>query len=175
MSSESQKLPVLERVCYGFGDLASCLFWQTITIYLLFFYTDVFGLAAAAAGVMIGVSRLLDALFDVVIGMLADRTKSRWGKFRPYILWGAVPLAVSAVLAFSTPAFGGTAKIVYAYVTFVAFMFLYSTVNIPYTAMLGVISGDPIERTSASSFKFVGAFTGGIIVSASALPLTKYF
>jgi GPH family glycoside/pentoside/hexuronide:cation symporter len=97
---------------------------MTITFYLLFFYTDVFGMSAAAAGIMIGVSRLLDALFDVVIGMIADRTSTRWGKFRPYIMWGAVPLAISAVLAFSTPAFGGTAKIVYAYVTFVCFMFL---------------------------------------------------
>ena len=108
MSSETQKLPLREKIGYGFGDLASCLFWQTITLYLLFFYTDVFGLAAAAAGIMIGVSRLLDAFFDVVIGMTADRTKSRWGKFRPYILWGAVPLAVSAVLAFSTPSFADT-------------------------------------------------------------------
>ena len=175
MSNENQKCPVLERAVYGFGDLASCLFWQTITLYLLFFYTDVFGLAAGAAGIMIGVSRLLDAFFDVVIGMTADRTKSRWGKFRPYILWGAVPLAISAILAFSTPAFGGTAKVVYAYVTFVFFMFMYSTVNIPYTAMLGVISGDPIERTSASSFKFIGAYVGGFIVSLTALPLARYF
>lgn len=171
MSNDTQKVPILERICYGFGDLASCLFWQTITLYLLFFYTDVFGLAAAAAGVMIGVSRLLDALFDVVIGMMADRTQSRWGKFRPYILWGALPLAISAILAFSTPSFGGAAKVVYAYVTFIAFMFLYSTVNIPYTSLLGVISGDPVERTSASSFKFVGAYLGGFIVSATALPL----
>jgi GPH family glycoside/pentoside/hexuronide:cation symporter len=173
MSNETQKLPVLERVCYGFGDLASCLFWQTLTLYLLFFYTDVFGMSAAAAGIMIGVSRFLDALFDVIIGMAADRTKTRWGKFRPYILWGALPLAISAVLAFSTPAFGPTPKIVYAYVTFISFMFLYSTVNIPYTSLLGVISSDPIERTSASSFKFVGAYAGGIIVSATALPLTS--
>jgi glycoside/pentoside/hexuronide:cation symporter, GPH family len=173
MSNEKQKLPYLERVCYGFGDLASCLFWMTITFYLLFFYTDVFGLSAAAAGIMIGVSRLLDALFDVVIGMVADRTSTRWGKFRPYILWGALPLSIAAVLAFTTPAFGGTAKIVYAYVTFVTFMFLYSAVNIPYTSLLGVISGDPIERTSASSFKFVGAYLGGFIVSATALPFAK--
>jgi glycoside/pentoside/hexuronide:cation symporter, GPH family len=175
MSNEKQKLPYVERVCYGFGDLASCLFWMTITFYLLFFYTDVFGMAAAAAGIMIGVSRFLDAAFDVVIGMLADRTSTRWGKFRPFIMWGAVPLAISAVLAFTTPAFGGTAKIVYAYVTFVLFMFLYSAVNIPYTSLLGVISGDPVERTSASSFKFAGAFIGGIIVSATALPMAKYF
>jgi len=175
MSNETQKLPVVERVCYGFGDLASCLFWQTLTLYLLFFYTDVFGMSAAAAGIMIGVSRFLDALFDVIIGMAADRTRTRWGKFRPYILWGALPLAVSAVLAFSTPAFGPAAKIVYAYVTFISFMFLYSTVNIPYTSLLGVISGDPIERTSVSAFKFVGAYAGGIIVSATALPMTARF
>ena len=130
-------------------------------------------MSAAAAGIMIGVSRFLDALFDVVIGIMSDRTDTRWGKFRPYIMWGAVPLAISAALAFTTPSFGGPAKIVYAYVTFVIFMFLYSTVNIPYTSLLGVISGDPVERTSVSSFKFVGAYLGGLIVSATALPLVK--
>jgi glycoside/pentoside/hexuronide:cation symporter, GPH family len=170
MCNETTRLPVIERICYGLGDFASCLYWQTLTLYLLFFYTDVFGMAAAAAGVMIGVSRLLDAMFDVVIGMIADRTATRWGKFRPYILWGAAPLAISAVLAFTTPAFGEPAKLVYAYVTFISFMFMYSAVNIPYTSLLGVISGDPIERTSASSFKFVGAYAGGMVVSATALP-----
>ncbi len=175
MSNEIQKLPLREKIGYGFGDLASVLFWQTIMVYLLYFYTDVFGLTAKAAGVMFFVSRVMDAFFDVVIGMTADRTKSRWGKFRPYILWGAVPLAVSAVLAFSTPAFADTGKLVYAYITFIAFMFLYSTVNIPYTALLGVISGDPVERADAATSKFIGAFTAGIIVSATALPLAKYF
>jgi GPH family glycoside/pentoside/hexuronide:cation symporter len=124
---------------------------------------------------MFFVSRISDAIFDVVIGMTADRTKSRWGKFRPYILWGAVPLAVSAVLAFSTPSFADTGKLIYAYITFISFMFLYSTVNIPYTALLGVISGDPVERADAATSKFIGAFTAGIIVSATALPLAKYF
>ena len=175
MSNENQKLPLREKIGYGFGDLASVLFWQTIMVYLLFFYTDVFGLTAKAAGWMFFVSRVSDAFFDVVIGMTADRTKSRWGKFRPYILWGAVPLAVSAVLAFSTPGFGDTGKLIYAYITFIAFMFLYSTVNIPYTALLGVISGDPVERADAATSKFIGAFTAGIIVSATALPLAKYF
>ncbi|MGA2178302.1 MAG: MFS transporter [Verrucomicrobiota bacterium] len=175
MSNEIQKCSLRERAVYGFGDLASCLFWQTITLYLLFFYTDVFGLAAAAAGIMIGVSRLLDAFFDVVIGMTADRTNTRWGKFRPYLLWMAVPLAVSAVLAFTTPSFGGAGKMVYAYVTFIFFMFMYSAINIPYTALLGVISGDPVERTSASSFKFIGAYLGGFIVSATALPFAEHF
>ena len=175
MSSETQKVSLHERAFYGFGDLASCLFWATIMQQLLFFYTDIFGLAPAAAGIMFFVSRVLDAFFDVVIGMTADRTKSRWGKFRPYILFGAVPLAVSAVLAFTTPEFAYLVKVVYAYITFIVFMFLYSTVNIPYTALLGVISGDPIERTSASSFKFIGAYLAGIIVSMTVLPFAAHF
>lgn len=169
------KLTFWQKAGYGCGDFASVLFWQTIMVYLLFFYTDIFGLSAAAAGVMFFVSRILDALFDVVIGMTADRTTSRWGKFRPYILFGAVPLAVAAVMAFSTPGFGEIGKIIYAYVTFIFFMFMYSTVNIPYTSLLGVISSDPVERTSASSFKFIGAYIAGIIVSATALPFAKNF
>ena len=175
MEQVIQKLRLKEKIGYGFGDLASCLFWSTIMSQLLFFYTDVFGLTGRAAGIMFFVSRILDALFDVVIGMTADRTKSRWGKFRPYILWGAIPLAVSAVLAFTTPEFSEAGKIVYAYATFILFMFLYSAVNIPYTALLGVISSDPVERTSASSFKFMGAYLGGIIVSATVLPLASHF
>jgi glycoside/pentoside/hexuronide:cation symporter, GPH family len=175
MSSEIQKLPLREKVGYGFGDLASCLFWMTIMTQLLYFYIDIFGLTAKAAGIMFFVSRLSDAFFDVVIGMVADRTKSRWGKFRPYILWGAIPLAVSAVLAFTTPSFADMGKLIYAYITFISFMFLYSTVNIPYTALLGVISGEPVERADAATSKFIGAFLAGIIVSATALPFAKYF
>ena len=175
METVSQKLSFKEKIGYGFGDLASCLFWATIMSQLLFFYTDIFGLTGKAAGIMFFISRILDAFFDVVIGMTADRTKSRWGKFRPYILFGAVPLAVAAVLAFSTPQFSDAGKLVYAYCTFILFMFLYSAINIPYTALLGVISGDPVERTSASSFKFTGAYLGGIIVSATVLPLAAYF
>jgi len=164
-----------EKICYGFGDLGSCLFWQTITIYLSFFYTDVFGLVPAVAGTMFLVSRIFDAIFDVVIGMSADRTETRWGKYRPYIIFGALPLAIAAVAAFTTPSFGGVGKIIYAYVTFILFMCLYSTVNIPYTSLLGVISDNADDRTQASSFKFVGAYLGGIIVSATALPLASYF
>lgn len=175
MNKISDKLSFKEKVGYGFGDLASCLFWTTIMTQLLFFYTDIFGLTGKAAGLMFLISRLLDAVFDVVIGMLADRTKSRWGKFRPYILFGAIPLSVLAILTFTTPELGEIGKVVYAYATFITFMFLYSTVNIPYTALLGVISGDSIERTSASSFKFTGAYLGGIIVSATILPLAAHF
>ena len=175
MSEAIQRLTFKEKVGYGFGDLASCLFWATIMSQLLFFYTDIFGITGKAAGIMFFVSRILDAFFDVFIGMSADRTKSRWGKFRPYLLFGALPLAISAVLAFTVPAFGEVGNLVYAYITFILFMFLYSTINIPYTALLGVISGDPVDRTSASSFKFVGAYLGGFIVSATVLPMASYF
>jgi glycoside/pentoside/hexuronide:cation symporter, GPH family len=174
MNDATRKLGLGEKICYGFGDLASCLFWQTITFYLLFFYTDVFGLTAAAAGWMFFVSRILDAVFDVVVGMTADRTSTRWGKFRPYLLWFAAPLAVAGVLAFTTPQFADTLKLVYAYVTFILFMFCYSAINIPYTSLLGVISSDPVERADAATSKFIGAYAAGIIVSATALPLVKY-
>jgi GPH family glycoside/pentoside/hexuronide:cation symporter len=175
MDKNKAKLTFWEKTGYGFGDLASNLFWTTIMTQLLFFYTDIFGITGKAAGLMFLISRLLDALFDVIIGMFADRTKSRWGKFRPYVLFGAIPLSVLAIMAFSTPHLGEVGKLVYAYATFITFMFLYSTVNIPYTALLGVISGDSIERTSASSFKFTGAYLGGIIVSATILPLAAHF
>jgi glycoside/pentoside/hexuronide:cation symporter, GPH family len=175
MANGIEKLPLKEKIGYGFGDLASCLFWMTIMSQLLYFYTDVFGMTGKAAGIMFFVSRVSDAIFDVVIGMIADRTRSRWGKFRPYILWGAIPLAISAVLSFTTPDFAYPGKIAYAYITFIAFMFLYSTVNIPYTALLGVISGEPVERADAATSKFIGAFLAGIIVSMTALPFAKYF
>jgi GPH family glycoside/pentoside/hexuronide:cation symporter len=122
---------------------------------------------------MLGLSRFSDAFFDPVIGMLADRTKSRWGKFRPFLLWGCVPLAVAGFLTFTVPDLGATGKLIWAYLTFNAMMLIYTTINIPYTAMLGVISPNPNERTTLSSIKFVGAFTAGIIVSATLLPMAK--
>jgi len=169
----TDKLSFREKVSYGFGDLASCLYWQTISVYLAIFYTDIFGITALAAGTMIGLSRSFDAIFDIVIGMLADRTKSRWGKFRPYLLYTCVPMAVVGVLTFSVPDFSDKGKLIWAYATFNALMLIYTTINIPYTAMLGVITPNPIERTALSSIKFVGAFAGGIIISATLLPMAK--
>jgi GPH family glycoside/pentoside/hexuronide:cation symporter len=166
-------LDTREKISYGFGNLASCLYWQTFMVYLTIFYTDIFGIGAAAAGTMIGLSRSLDALFDPVMGMLADRTRSRWGKFRPFLLWFCVPLAVMGVLTFTVPDLGASGKLVWAYATYNALMLLYTAVNIPYTAMLGVITPNPGERTELSSIRFVGAFTGGIIVSATLLPMSK--
>jgi GPH family glycoside/pentoside/hexuronide:cation symporter len=168
-----EKVPLREKLCYGFGDLASVLYWQTFMIYLTYFYTDVFGIAAASAAAMIGLSRSLDAFFDPVMGMLADRTKTRWGKFRPFLLWFCVPFAIMGVLTFTTPNLGHSGKLVWAWVTYNGLMLLYTAINIPYTAMLGVISHDPNDRTTLSSIKFVFAYAAGMIVSVTVLPMAR--
>ncbi len=168
------KLRLTEKFSYGCGDVASCLYWQTFMLYLTYFYTDVFGIAALAAGTMIGLSRSLDAFFDPVMGMIADRTTSRWGKFRPYLLWFCVPFAIMGVLTFTVPNFDASGKLVWAWITYNALMLLYTAINIPYTAMLGVITPNPKERTTLSSVKFVGAYAGGILVSATLLPMSSY-
>lgn len=170
-----QKLSIKEKVGYGFGDLASVLYWQTISAYLLYFYTDVFGITAAAAGTMILISRVWDGINDVMMGMIADRTTTRWGKFRPYLLWVSVPIGVVAVFTFTTPDLSPAGKLIYAYVTFNLLMMLYTAINIPYSSLLGVITPDPLERTTVSSYKYVFAYISGTIVSAFALPLTQYF
>ncbi|HTT56720.1 MAG TPA: MFS transporter [Opitutaceae bacterium] len=175
----SDRLPLREKIGYGFGDFASVLFWQSITMNLMFFYTDVFRIgtaakAAAIAGTMIGVSRLFDAVIDPIIGMTADRTQTRWGKFRPYLIWMALPLAISAVLMFTTPNFSPGGKIVYAYGTILLFMACYAGINIPYSSLLGVLTPDPTQRTSAASFKFTFAYIAGTVVSATSLILAKH-
>lgn len=171
----TKKLSVGEKVGYGLGDTASNLFFQTFMIYLLFFYTDVFGISAAAAGTMLLVTRLWDTVNDPIVGVLADRTNSRWGKFRPYILWGAVPFAIAGVLTFTTPELDPVPKLIYAYVTYGVMMMVYTVVNIPYSALMGVISPNSLERTSVSSYRFLFAFAGGLIVQATTLPLVQYF
>ncbi|HOO92539.1 MAG TPA: MFS transporter [Opitutales bacterium] len=167
----TEKVSFREKLCYGAGDFASVLYWQTFMIYLLYFYTDVFGISAAAAGTMFLVSRVLDGITDPVVGMIADRTETRWGKFRPYLLWFCVPFAIVGVLTFTAPDLAETGKLVWAYVTYNALMLLYTIINIPYTSMLGVISSDTVQRTSLSSFKFVGAYTAGVVISALLLPV----
>ena len=173
MSEISQKLPFKEKFFYGFGDLASVLYWQTFMLYLTYFYTDVFLIPAAAAATLFIVSRVWDGINDPMMGMIADRTNTRWGKFRPYLLWMCIPFAVVGVLTFTVPDFGPQGKLIWAYVTFILIMMLYTAINIPYTALLGVISADSNERTSVSSFKFIFAYTAGTIVSATLLPMTK--
>jgi glycoside/pentoside/hexuronide:cation symporter, GPH family len=162
-----------ERLSYGLGDFASGLYWHTFTLYLTFFYTDVFGLSALAAGTLLGMSRSLDALFDPVWGAVADRTRTRWGSFRPYLLWMSAPLALAGVLAFTVPELAPGAKTVWAWLTFNVLMLVFTGINIPYTALLAVLSPDPAERTSLASIKFIFAFAASMVVSAAVLPLCR--
>lgn len=173
MNTVTQKLSLKEKLGYGFGDLASVLYWQTFMLYFTYFYTDVFLLPASVAATMFLLSRLWDGVNDPLMGIIADRTNTKWGKFRPYLLWLCVPFAFMGVLTFTVPEFSMSGKIIWAYVTFILIMMLYTAINIPYTSLLGVISANSLERTSVSSVKFLFAFAAGIIVSATLLPMTK--
>ena len=175
MHPQPSKLGLGEKLAYGCGDFASCLYWRTFMVYLPFFYTDVFGISAAALGTMLLVSRIWDGINDPLIGIWADRTETRWGKFRPFILFGAVPFAILGVLTFTTPDLGPTGKLVWAYIAYNGLMMLYTTVNIPYTSMLGVMTTSAADRTQLSSMKFIFAFTAGLVVSATLLPLVDWF
>lgn len=169
---EPAPLGLRERLAYGLGDFASGLYWQTFTLYLTYFYTDVFGLSALATGTLLGTSRSLDAVFDPLIGAAADRTSTRWGKFRPYLLL-SVPLAVAGVLMFTVPPLSDDGRLVWAWVTFNLVMLLYTAVNIPYTALLAVLSPSPAERTALASLKFMFAFGAGLLISSAVLPLCR--
>ncbi|ACB76273.1 MFS transporter [Opitutus terrae] len=171
MSTPTFKLPVREKLAYGCGDFASCLYWRTFMVYLPFFYTDIFGITAAALATMLLVSRIWDGINDPIIGLFADRTETRWGKFRPFILFGAVPFAIFGVLTFTTPNLGPMGKLVWAYLTYNGLMMLYTTVNIPYTSMLGVMTTAASDRTQLVSVKFMFAFAANLVVSATLLPI----
>jgi GPH family glycoside/pentoside/hexuronide:cation symporter len=169
------RISLKEKIGYSLGDAASNLYWKTFEWYLIFFYTDVFGISALAVGTMLMVTRLADAVADPVMGTIADRTHTRWGHFRPYLIWGAIPLAVAGVFTFTTPNLGGGAKLIYAYITYSLLMFIYTFVNIPYSALLGVISPNSLERTSISSIRFIGAFTAGTFIQFFTLKFVKWF
>ncbi len=168
-----QKVPFGEKFAYGFGDLASVLYWATFMSSITYFYTDVFGITAAVLGTMMFVTRIWDGVNDPMMGVIADRTETRWGKFRPFLLWLCVPFALVGVLTFTTPNLSPGGKVAYAYITFTLMMMMYTAINIPYSALLGVISADPVERTSVSSIKFVFAYAAGTIVSATLPVMTK--
>jgi Na+/melibiose symporter-like transporter len=169
------KLSVGEKIGYGFGDGAANFVFQTMLIFQLPFYTNVFGISAAAAGTLLLVGRFWDAVFDPFMGTLADRTNTRWGKFRPWVLWSAVPFAVAFVLVFTTPHLGATGKMVYAYIMYILLMTLYSVNNTPYSALNGVITGDVNERTSLSSYRFFFSMTAALIVQGFTLPMVYKF
>lgn len=172
---EKVKVSFKEKVGYGLGDAACSMFWKLFGMYLLFFYTDVFGISAGVVGTMFLITRVWDSLFDPVVGIISDRTESKWGKFRPYLLWIAIPFGVMGVLTFTTPDLGTTGKIIYAYVTYTLMMMVYSLINVPYASLLGVMSSNPKERTQLSSYRMIFAFLGSILALALIEPLVGLF
>jgi len=174
MVAQSEAVPLKEKIGYGLGDFANCMFWQLIGMFLLYFYTDVFGISAGVAGTMFLVTRIWDSVNDPIFGSIADRTNSRWGKFRPYILFTAIPFGIIGVLIFTTPDLSPTGKIVYAYITYTMMGMAYTVLTIPYVSLMGVITSNSLERTTVSSFRCVGAFMGGIFIQLLTLPLVRY-
>ena len=175
MAQEHERLSFKEKAGYGVGDAAANFIFQTMIIFQLAFYTDTFGITAAAAGTLFLVVRVFDAAFDPLMGVIADRTNTRWGKFRPWILWTAVPFGIMGFLAFTTPDLTPSGKLAYAYVTYILLMMVYSANNLPYSALSGVITGDLDERTSLSSYRFVFAMSAAFVIQGLALPMVNFF
>jgi GPH family glycoside/pentoside/hexuronide:cation symporter len=169
------KLPIKEKVGYGLGDAASNLYFQIFVNFLMFFYTDIFGIPAAAVGTMFLVSRIWDAVNDPIMGIIADRTETKWGKFRPYLIWVSVPLAIIGVFTFITPDFSVTGKIIYAYATYILIMMAYTAINIPYSALMGVLSPNTQERPSISTYRFVLAYVGLFMVQGLTMKWVNFF
>ena len=166
---------VKEKIAYGLGDTASNIVFQTVMLFLSFFYTDIFGISPAVVGTLFLVVRIFDAVTDPLMGAMTDRTETKYGKFRPYLLWLALPFGVISVMAFTTPDFGEQGKVAYAFATYALLMIAYTAINIPYSALGGVITGDPKERVSVQSYRFVFGMLGGLIVTACTLPLVEWF
>ena len=169
------KLSLKEKIGYSLGDTASHFVWDMVGFWILIFYTDTFGISAAAAGTIMLVARFWDMASDPVMGVIADRTKTRWGKFRPYILWMALPYSILAVMAFSTPNFGETGKVLYAGITYILLMTVFTAINLPYSSLGAVMTSDSYERAGLNSYRFIFAFVGQFIVSGTALYLANYF
>ena len=163
-----------EKLGYGFGDLGFNLYWTTIGSFLAAFYTDVFGISAAAAGTMLFVTKILDALTDPLVGAAADRTDTRFGKFRPFLILAGIPMAAAGVLTFTTPDLGDTGKLLWAYATYSILMLLYTLLNTPYSALSGVMTASSQERTTLISVRFIFAFAGATLVNWYTLPLVKW-
>lgn len=167
------RLSIKEKVGYSLGDAASNIYFQIFVVFLPSFYTNVFGISATAMGTMLLLTRVFDAVNDPLMGMIADRTNTRWGKFRPYIAVLALPLAVGGVLAFTTPDFSDRGMLIYAYITYSLLMVLYTAVNVPYAALMGVITPTSKERQTVSTYRFVAAFIGQLIIGSTALILVQ--
>lgn len=168
-------LSMKEKIAYGLGDTASNIIFQTVMMFLLIYYTDVVGLSPALVGTLFLVVRIFDAITDPLMGAMADRTKTKWGQFRPYLLWLALPFSVISVLAFTTFDLSDDGKIIYAFASYSLLMIAYTAINIPYSALGGVLTTEPKERVSVQSYRFVFGMLGGLIVAAGTMPLVEYF
>lgn len=169
------KIRLSEKIGYGLGDMSSSMFWKLFGAYLMIFYTDVFGISAAVVGTMFAVTRVWDSFFDPVVGAVADRTSSRCGRFRPYLLFLAVPFGVIGILTFLTPPFGQTGKIVYAFITYALMMMVYSAINVPYASLLGVMSPDPADRNTLATYRMTFAYLGSFLALLLFMPLVNAF
>ena len=166
---------IREKIGYGFGDMASSMFWKLFGSYLMIFYTDVFGMPAAVVGTMFLITRVWDSAFDPIIGIIADRTQSRWGKFRPYLLYLAIPFAVIGVQTFTTPDFSDGGKVIYAYFTYSLMMMVYSAINVPYASLLGVMSPESKDRNMLSTYRMTFAYIGSFIALLLFMPMVNRF
>ncbi|QCX37637.1 MFS transporter [Aureibaculum algae] len=171
----NQKISLKEKIGYALGDGAANIAWRGVATFLFIFYTDVFGLSPVTVGVLFLVARFSDGISDILMGVIGDRTKSKYGKFRPWILWTAIPLAVILSLLFTSPDLSASGKIAYAYVTYIFFTLLYTANNIPYGALMAVMTGDDKVRTTLGSYRMVGAFAGGMLVQGALLFLVAHF
>lgn len=171
----TEKIQLKEKIGYSFGDFASSMFWKLFSMFLMIYYTDVVELSPAAVGTMFLLTRLWDGLNDPIMGIIADRTVTSKGKFRPYLLWIAIPFALIGVLTFSSPDLGPSGKLIYAYVTYTMMMMVYTAINVPYSSLMGVMTSNTEDRTSLASFRFIGAYSGGIFMTATVPYLLDFF
>jgi GPH family glycoside/pentoside/hexuronide:cation symporter len=173
VAENTEKLSFSEKLGYGMGDAASNLFFVTFNVFLLYYYTDVFGITAAAVGGMFLITKIFDAVSDPIMGLIADRTNTRWGKFRPYLLFAAIPYGLCGYAMFANPDLSDTGKLIYAYATYSLMMLAYTAINVPYSALMGVISPVSMERTKVASFRFFCAISAGWLVGTFVRPLQQ--
>lgn len=172
--SHIKPLSFEEKVGYGVGDMASNFYMGVINVFLLYYYTDVWGISPASAAFMFLITKVIDAVSDPAMGLIADRTRSRWGRYRPYLLWGALPCGLLGYLLFLGPDLSETGKLIFAYVSYSLVMLAYTAINVPYSALLAVISPSAEERTKATQFRFIFASLGTLLVGAMTRPLVAY-